>query len=229
VSGLRRAGSAGIFAAVAGFAALFVVAAHRYPGGTWFDPTTVGHRFWANFLCDLAWERALDGRPNPGAAAMRAGLLVATAGLLIVWWVVPVLFTTRRRIGWAVRGLGSVSVISTFVSALVPSEHAPAVHEISVVAAAAPGIAALALTTWALSREEPRPRVGALLGGLVLALATVDLCLYVAEVMNLAPLTIAGPAIQKLAVIGTLAWECVLAARVWAGPGSRSGDRSHRP
>src|SRR4030095_15920305 len=61
-----------LLALLAGGAVATVVAAAQYPGGTWMDRSTPGHSFWGNFLCDIARDPALDGRPHPGAPWGRA-------------------------------------------------------------------------------------------------------------------------------------------------------------
>src|SRR5262245_61394697 len=45
------------------FVGLYLAAAWQYPGGTWEEPTRVGHSFLFNYYCDLMRPVALNGQP----------------------------------------------------------------------------------------------------------------------------------------------------------------------
>ena len=217
-----RAATALMLAAMAAFVVLFALAARAYPGGTWFNPATVGHRFWQNFLCDLEWETALNGLPNPGAALMRAAMLVLVAVALPLWWVLPVLFPRHVVLGRLVRGLGTFSVAAMIAVALVPSELSRRLHQISVVCAGVPALLAAILSTVALAKEERPPRIITVLGLATLALTVADLYLYVRQIVVPWTSSVAIPALQKVALIFALAWVTCIGTRVLLA--SRRGD-----
>jgi hypothetical protein len=180
-----------------------------YPGGTWWDPAARGHRFWQNFLCDLEWQVALNGTPNPvGAALAQAAMLVLVAGFVPFWWEAP----AWRR---AVRGLGAAGVSGMVAVALMPSERFGALHGVAVVLAAAPSFAATSLAAageWRAG-ERAHHRVAAGIGAALLAVAALDLVLYVHTMRTGGPGPVAVPALQKIALALLLVWMVLVALR----------------
>ena len=153
-----------------GFGALAsAVAAARYPGGTWMDRTTEGHSFWGNFLCDIARDRALDGRPHPGASWGRAAEWVLFFALGLFFWVAPALVVPRRRRA-TIRFLGIVATLGLF---LVPVTYGVP-HALALIAGAGPGFTATVLVLRGL-RHRP---VLAGFGALALALSGIELALF---------------------------------------------------
>jgi hypothetical protein len=215
-----------ILVAVAGFVWLELAAMHAYPGGTWWDRTTRGARFWQNYLCDLEWRVALDGEPNPvGSRLAQAAMLLLVAGFVPFWWVLPRLFTGARAgpgtraLGRAVRGLGIAGVAGMAAVSLLPSDRFGALHGVAVIVAGVPALSAALLAAFGLLRGEPRPRVAGLLGASTLAFAMLDFLLY-ARTLSLGALGGLGgpgpmllPAIQKVAVLLLLAWMAAVAVR----------------
>jgi len=175
------------------------VAAASYPGGTWMDRTTVGHSFWGNFLCDIARDRALDGRPQPGAAWGRASEWVLFFALGLFFWVAPALIVPRRRRA-TIRVLG---IVATLGLLLVPvTTGVP--HALALIAGAGPGFAATVLVLRGL-RHRP---VLAGLGCLALLLSALELGLFLGfrEGFSGRPLPPSVPAVQRLALLAAVAW-----------------------
>jgi hypothetical protein len=186
--------------AVAGVA--FVVAAGRYPGGTWTDRTRTGHALWGNYLCDLTRDPALDGRPNPGADWGRAAEWALVAAAAAFWLAVPAL-SRHRRLAAVVRGTGLVSSLGL---ALLPVTGGWA-HTSAVVTGAVPGLLAAGGAAWALRH---RPLLGRI-GVATLVLATLDLGLYLGSLHG--PALPAVPFVQRLALLGAAAW---MGGAAWA-------------
>jgi hypothetical protein len=203
--------------AVGLFVALEVPAMLVYPGGTWWDRTTRGARFWENFLCDLEWSVALNGQPNPvGSRLAQAAMLVIVLAFVPFWWILPRLFERppMPRLGRGIRALGTTSVAGMVAVALMPSERFGALHGVAVVVAGVPGLSAAVLAVAGLLRSEARPLVAAPLGAAMLGFALVDFGLYVRTLWVGGPGPLVLPVAQKCALLLLLAWMLAVAARV---------------
>jgi hypothetical protein len=210
-----RLNAIAIFGSVAAFAGLELAAMSLYPGGTWWDTTTRGHRFWENFLCDLEWRVALNGVPNPmGSRFATAAMLVLLAGLAAFWLGVPRVFEDRPPRGAsAVKWLGLTSAVGTLAVILMPSDRFGALHGVMVLTSGVPGLLATALAVRVLAMGEPPPKIAAWTGGGMLAFALADFALYAWHFLTHTPGTILGPALQKVALVLLLAWMVLVALR----------------
>lgn len=173
---VRRA-PAVLLACVVAFVVLDAAAMALYPGGTWWDPTTHGVRFWQNFLCDLEWNPALNGEPNPvGSRLAQTAMLVLVAGFVPFWWIAARLFPARRVLGAAVRVLGLTSVAGMVAVVLMPSDRFGALHGAAVVLAGLPGLsAALLAAAGMLLPDAAKPaRIAGALGAAMLLFALLD-------------------------------------------------------
>jgi hypothetical protein len=205
---------AAIFASVAGFIALEVPAMCLYPGGTWFDTSARGHRFWQNFLCDLEWRVALNGQPNPvGSRLAQAAVLVLTLGLAPFWIAVAGLFHDRPHLAATVRILGLLATAGTVAVALMPSDRFGTLHGAAVLTSGVPGLTAAALAVAGLLLAGPRPRVEGWLGASMLAFALVNFVLYASHYLGGVEGTPLVPAMQKMALILLIAWMVAVAIR----------------
>jgi hypothetical protein len=215
-----RLGSVAVLACVVGFVVLEIGAMILYPGGTWWDAHTRGHRFWENFLCDLEWRVALNGEPNLlGSHLAQTAMLLLVFGLAPFWFDVPYLFAARQRVGGiAVRALGLTSVAATVAVVFMPSERFGALHGVMVIVACVPGLAAATWAVRGLALGEPAPRVCAWIGGSMLVFALLDFVLYASHLIAHTEGTPVVPAIQKVALILLLAWMVALAIRVARRP-----------
>jgi hypothetical protein len=196
------------------FAVLEAAAMALYPGGTWWEPTALGHRFWQNFLCDLSWRVALNGQDNRvGSLLSQAAMLVLVGGFVPFWVLVGGAGARGVRI------LGLASVLGTAAVTLMPSDRFGSMHGVAVMLAATTGLAAAVLATVARLRARDRLRGG--LGVAVLATSAVDFALYVRTFAGGGPGPLALPAIQKVALMLLLAWMVAVAT-----PGSQGQGRS---
>ncbi|HEX8793627.1 MAG TPA: hypothetical protein VF765_21940 [Polyangiaceae bacterium] len=200
-----------IAASVAAFAVLIGLAMKAYPGGTEWDPTAQGHRFWLNYVCDLARRTALDGMSNAvGARLAQVALLVLGAGALLHWWSSPLLFRERSRLGTVVRALGSFSVVGMFAVALLPADRFAGVHPFVMALSGGPGLAAAACAAVGLASKE---RLAFGVGAAGLIVSALDLALYAGQLAG----HDAGPLVailERIALLVELAWMCVIAWRL---------------
>jgi hypothetical protein len=180
--------------------ALLVVAFALYPGGTWWDRTQNGASLLDTFLCDLAMNPALDGRPNRlGALAGQVGLGLFALALAFTWELVrrvPAGFSPRLARAAGVLGLFGLPLL---IWALVtPGER---LHATAVSVAACTEVTALVLTLFAALHAREAGRAVLVLGGLVFACVVVSMALYWPTLVH-HELAVRGlPAVQKLALV----------------------------
>lgn len=197
-----------VLAAAVVFVVATGIAMALYPGGTFLDARTVGHRFFENFFCDLFHAHGLDGRPNRGAFLAQLGMLAMLVGLWAHFMV------TARTIGGLprvlVRVLGTVSAAAAIAVPLTPSDRFPRLHGVCVLLAAGPGVLAVVAGVVGLFRTKARG--AAWLGVLLAVTAAVDAALYAWQMRTQAPTPLALPALQKVAAGALLAWMLAVAA-----------------
>ncbi len=136
-------------AAMALFILLYIIAALNYPGGSWNDPTHSGFSFWNNYLCDLLDSRAINGFPNTAKIWSRTALAILCAGLVYLWYHLPILFSQR---GWATKILWASGLLA-FLAMLSLSEGT---HDVSVRIAGFLGTVALITLIVELVRYQYR-------------------------------------------------------------------------
>jgi hypothetical protein len=210
-----RLESAAIVCGIAVFVGLEGAAMALYPGGTWWDATARGHRFWQNYLCDLEWRVALNGQPNPvGSWLAQGAMLVLVLTLAPFWLATTDLFApSDARAGSAVRVCGLMSVGATLAVIFMPSERFGALHGAMVILACVPGFAAAALAVRYQLRGEPRARIAAPIGAATLAVSAVDLGLYASHLLAGVEGTVAVPTLEKVALLLLLSWLLVVAGK----------------
>lgn len=71
------------------FLVFYVLAAIKYPGGSWADPTNTGFSFLNNYLCDLLDDIAINGEFNHAKYFARISLAVLCSSILIIWTYLP--------------------------------------------------------------------------------------------------------------------------------------------
>jgi len=214
--GWDRLVAAVLLALLAAGALASAVAAARYPGGTWMDRTTEGHSFWGNFLCDIARDPAIDGRPHPAAAWGEAAEWALIVALGLFFWVAPGLVEPRRRR----RTIRLLGVIATLGLLLVPvTSQVP--HALALIAGAGPGFAATLLVLRGLRH---RPAL-AWLGIAALGLSALELGLFLGfhERFGARQLPPAVPAVQRLALLASVAWMAACAVAVLRAQGAAAG------
>ena len=195
------------------------VAAVQYPGGTWMDRSTVGHSFWGNFLCDIARDFAIDGRPHPGARWGRAAEWALVLALGVFFWIAPALVEPLRR-RRTIRLLGLVATLGLL---LVPvTTGLP--HALALIAGAGPGFTATVLVLRGL-RQRPALHW---LGALALALSSAELALFLRfnERFRATTVPLAVPLVQRLALLAAVAWMGGCAVAVLRGQVGEAAPRS---
>ena len=207
----------GMLLCLLGFAGLFAVAMAVYPGGNWLDPETPGHRFFANFLCDLTQPVSLSGVKNSlGAGLAQAGMLFFAAALAGFFGVVPQHFAHGSRAARRVRGLGVCAVLFLVAVPLMPSERFGRAHALLALAAGAVGIAAALCVVGALFVAQRRTL--AILGALSLATAAFSALLFAYYFCSGGRLPLLVPASQKVAALLVSGWIAAAAAVVLLQP-----------
>jgi hypothetical protein len=189
-------------AAVVAFAALYVVAALAYPGGTRADPDRVGFSVLHNYWCDVLDAVTYGGRPNPAAPIALGATLLLALGLSALWWTLPALTPRARIRGGLVRAAG---VLSAVVTPLIATKH----HDLVINVAALAGAFAFVVSATAIGRTSGRI-VATLSGGALLAAIVNYVCWATGFALD------ALPMIQKVAFAAFLTWVFVLGGRVRA-------------
>jgi hypothetical protein len=78
------------------FVLLYVLAAFKYPGGSWMMPQQNGFSFWNNYLCDLLDQNAINGELNTARYLARTSLTVLCLSLFLIWYYLPNLFKGEK-------------------------------------------------------------------------------------------------------------------------------------
>jgi hypothetical protein len=191
--------------------ALFIAAAHVYPGGTHFDRLRAGHDFWRNTICDVARSRALGGAHNHGATLARGAMGCASLGFGALFWLLAKRFASRRRLSALVRCLGGVVVPGGIAVALLPTDQFSAQHGIAIVITGIPGLLAATLATYALVSDEAPPLLVAL-GVLTVTVSTADFVIYVHELVVGGPPRVTVSVLERIASLLVVAWMVAVAA-----------------
>jgi len=189
------------------FGGLFVAAATLYPGGNWLDRAAGGHRFFANYVCDLTQPVSLSGVNNPfGSRLAQLAMLCFAIALAGFFWLLPRFFAPATRAALWVRALGECSVLSYLAVPLTPSERFGEVHAWLALLSAAFGFSAAFCAVWALCRSSKPARALGFVGALALTVAALHACLFVRYLRAGAPAPLIVPAAQKVAALLLSAW-----------------------
>jgi hypothetical protein len=199
-----------------GFVGLEAAAMRLYPGGNWLDPKAPGHRFFANFFCDLTQPVSLSGVNNPvGSRLAQLGMLSFAAALAALFWVVPEHFGPESRARSWVRGLGACAVLCFVAVPLTPSERFGSAHAALALVSGGFGIASAlwaVCAVWAAGR-----RALAVSGALALAASAIDALLFVLHLGDSTPPPLIVPALQKVAAVLLVGFIAAVARRVLLG------------
>ncbi|CAN5143839.1 hypothetical protein BH09BAC1_BH09BAC1_08770 [soil metagenome] len=93
------------------FLVVYVLAAWQYPGGSFMDSTSVGYQFTLNFWCELLADTAKNGMPNPGKPIAMVGMVLLCFGLLVFWWLLPIMLQLPSKYRRLVQICGMVSML----------------------------------------------------------------------------------------------------------------------
>jgi hypothetical protein len=186
-----------------GFLGSMALAARLYPGGTWFEPSSVGFSFWGNFWCDLLHSPALNQAPNEqGAQAARVSFWLFAAALLR-FWPLAARLSPRPGVRRWVEALGLTGALALVLVTVFSSRDEPVLHALFVVTSALLGVLAagvLALAIYARAGSFTRALSLTLIGSTL-----VTLTQYVRQGAGAEPAEwLAGA--QKLTTLALLAF-----------------------
>ncbi len=191
------------------FCGLFAAAVLAYPGGNWLDRAAHGHRFFANYICDLTQPVSLSGVKNPvGSRLAQLAMLCFAAALAGFFWLVPWHFEPNTRAAAWVRRLGECAVASYLAVPFTPSELFGEVHAWLSLLSGALGLSAALCAVWALlrpSRDRVTRALGAV-GALALAAGILHAALFVCYLHAPEPAPLIVPAVQKVAALLLIGW-----------------------
>ena len=191
------------------FFSLFAAAALVYPGGNWLDRGAHGHRFFANYVCDLTQPVSLSGVNNPvGSRLAQLAMSCFAAALSGFFWMVPWYFRPGARMRVWVRGLGECAVLSYLAVPFTPSELFGDIHAWLSLLSGAFGIAAAVCAVCSLLAGSPVARALGVVGVLTLAAGLVHAALFVSVHFLRAgePASLIVPAAQKVAALLLSGW-----------------------
>lgn len=178
-----------------------------YPGGSYLDLSALGHDFWRNFLCDLLNENAINGTNNRvGAILMQTAMGCLIPGLGILWWYIPNLFPTSRRLGAAVRISGTLSLFGFIAVPLTPPHASYVVHAAAIFSAGVPALLAWVLSLVALRISSVNARWVAGVGYVAASTAFVGVALYARELFFDVTRSVWLPTSNRIATILLLVW-----------------------
>ena len=217
-----RACALAMLLGLVGFLSFMAAAMALYPGGNWLDRSALGHRFFANFFCDLTQPTSLSGVNNPvGSRLAQLGMLLFAMALAGLFWLVPCHFALGSRVGRWVRGLGECAVLSFIAVTLMPSERFGIAHATLALVSGSFGIASALAAVCALWSSNRR--VLAVLGALTLTLCAFDGALFSYHLSDASPPPLIVPAGQKAAALSLAIW---IASVAWSVLFAHAGERT---
>lgn len=203
-------------ACLGGFCLAMLAATSSYAGGSWEHPQSRAHLFFENYWCDLLRDPAHNGLPNGTSVRLATlGFVTIAAGLALFWLELSALLP--RLQARFLRAAGVVSSLATALVAVTPSDRCPSVHAPAVLCAGGLGFACGCLAALRALRDFRQAPWFALTSLALIALAAVNLVLYVRVAYCQGPGSLVLPAVQKLATLALLGWMTAGLARVNAG------------
>ena len=197
------------------FVTLVVVSMAQYPGGSWLVRRATSHDFWRNFLCDLLGPTAINGQPNDvSSLAMKLAMAALLPALAVLWWRLPELFKNHRRLGFAVRLFGALSMVGMAAVPLTPPTASYERHAAAIFSGGVPSFIAWLLALSALLQVKQQRRL-ALVGGVALATVAVAFCLYAREFFFGGTPNVALPASHRVASLVLLSWLVHVGLAFW--------------
>jgi hypothetical protein len=208
-----------------GFCALFAASMALYPGGNWLDRAARGHRFFANYFCDLTQPVSLSGVNNPiGSRLAQLAMLCFAAALSGFFWLLPRFFRPNARARAWVFWLGEGAVLSYLSVPFTPSALFGDVHAWLSLFAGALGLSASLCAVWALCGSHRLARTLGVLGALSIAAGLVHALLFVHYLHGSQPAPLIVPAVQKVAALLLSVWMLGVAWLTFS-PRRRESDR----
>ena len=183
------------------------IAMKLYPGGTAIDHTTLGHRFWLNYLCDLSQPIGLNGLRNPGAFFGQAALFIFALLTALFWWLLPLMLGPFGLRGKVVRLFGVMSACFAVLMPLTPSEKFGIIHSITIGFSAIPALLAFGIAWGPLVDIKRNGRWFCYAAWIVLLLTIVQvLCFIYNNFLTHGAIDWFLPGLQKVWMICLLVW-----------------------
>jgi hypothetical membrane protein len=183
------------------FVLVSVLAMPFYEGGTFFDPTTVGYRFWENFLSDLGMEATHSGVANPtGSLLFNVSLVVQGLSQIPLWLAWNRSAERSRGLVRASTVLGVMSALGVVGVGFTPFDTLPDEHVAAVALWLFAFVPALALRCVAAARAGRGGSWGTRLTALLAVLCVVQI------VQGLSGQSPAMVATQKVLVYFMIGW-----------------------
>lgn len=195
----------------------YLLAASRYPGGSWAFPGQGGFSWRHNYLCDLLDTRAVNGTLNAGRYWARGALMALCSALLLLWYHLPRL---TGGPGWSrslMRVFGMAALVTTFFLSA-------GTHDLTVYIAGGLGTLAIALAVFGLWKGGRRAL--AVLGAWCFLIFLLNYAIY-----ETGSFLRALPLIQKVTFSSFLIWMAGmnLALLGLNGPKREEGDGTPDP
>ena len=110
---------------------LTTVAMILYPGGTAYDPNTVGYTFWANHFSDLGMKTAFNGESNiTGCLIFTIAVIIMGISTFPAFISFPGLFSNKRDKRW-IQLVSACSIASAALILIIiffPADSALLIH-----------------------------------------------------------------------------------------------------
>ena len=174
------------------FVLLYLIAADRYPGGSWAHPGQPGFSWRHNYLCDLLDTHAVNGILNPGRYWARSALGILCLGLAWLWYQLPGL---TKGPPWA-KGLMRYAGLAAFGTTVFLSSGT---HDLTVRIAGVfglVGMASLLAGLWLRGRKAL-----SIFGGWCLVIFLLNYAIY-----ETGGFLMALPLLQKITFVSFLSW-----------------------
>lgn len=176
-----------------------------YPGGTVFDPQSVGFA-WENYFCDLTHGHTKAGQDNPAAPLAQAGMVCFGLALYAVCalGIARLTLTPGWRRFLRVNAVGSALGIVGVT--LVSYESAPRFHFLVTFLAGPCGVAAVIGLAWQLRKQAVGGVLLDSLGGLTVVAALFGLVVYLRQSFLGGAETALLPVTQKVVALCVTLW-----------------------
>jgi len=199
-------------ACIGGFIGLVGAAMVLYPGGTRWDSSTKGHRFWENSLWDLLGRRSLSGAPNLMTSRLaEVGLLALLLALIWAFTLAPEIIPTRKRLGKQLLWLGVGAALSVCAARLLISNTIIARHPAAILITCLPLVVALTGMVGAILAEPKAPPALRGVSILLLILVALSFSLHTWDVGFNGPSLRIQPGLERVANLALIGWLMLIA------------------
>ena len=190
------------------FLVFYVLAAKKFPGGTYANPRQKGFSFSENYLCDLLDDITYLLEDNPARLYARFALGFLCLGILLFWFHFPKLFERKtKRI--------EIMRISGILAMLVTAFLQPNNHDLITILAGFFGSIALILAFIELHRSA---YIGLMVFGII-CLVLILLNYYIYETRHWKEIL---PVLQKVTTAAGIIWFGLLNFKLLAKLKARS-------